>query len=189
MATMEPEQQRKPSRVGTQILLVASDDKTVLAVSRNLAARLDANLTIVRTLAEARQVLETAPFDVIVADHDIEDGTGLSLLYDRTTAPETPVILLDHAMEARRILDALRAGATDVLHHPFDAERLTTVIRESVRQCRQKRHDRVRTTRLRNLSSQMIQDRRELRKRIDLVCRDLVHAYHRLAEKVVDSSN
>ena len=49
MATMEPEPQRKPSRVGTQIPPVASDDDNVLTLSTHLAAPLDANLPIVRT--------------------------------------------------------------------------------------------------------------------------------------------
>ena len=31
-----------------------------------------------------------------------------------------------------------------------------------------------------------VKDRRELRMRIDLICKDIVHAYRRLAEKVVD---
>ena len=93
------------------------------------------------------------------------------------------MILIDRDNDPDRLLAALRQGAADVVRPPIDYDYLTRTIRRVVRESRIRRHEARRTQRLRHLSRRLIRDRRELHKRVDLICRDLVVAYRRLAEK------
>jgi len=68
---------------------------------------------------------------------------------------------------------------------PMDPDTLVDSVRRAVRQRRTLHRKTARAKRLRRLSSRLIKDRRELRRRVDLICSDLVGAYQRLAEKVV----
>jgi hypothetical protein len=45
----------------------------------------------------------------------------------------------------------------------------------------------LRHRRLRKLTARIICERRDLRQRIDLICRDFVHAYRRLAQRVTEA--
>lgn len=188
MATVESNTEAIGRRSGIRILIVAGADDEVLRLTEHLLTRLDADLAIVETMDEAETLAGTESFDAIVTQRGLPDGDGLGLLRDDRIETAIPVIVLDDELDAERILAALRAGALDVIPRPFDLDRLTVVIREAVEQYRQQRSEAARAKRLRGLSSRMIRDRRELRKRVDLVCRDLVHAYRRLAEKVIEIS-
>lgn len=188
MKRMETEGCAKMEPATVRALLVLNDDGVIATLTHHLITQLHADVTIVSTLAEAEKTAGEHSFDVIIAAQSLEDGSGLSLVRDQPIETETPLILLDEELDGERILSALRAGAIDVLPRPFDLKRLSTVIRESVQQCRERARDATRRDRLRRLSSRMIEDRRELRRRVDLVCRDLVQAYRQLAEKVVSRS-
>jgi DNA-binding NtrC family response regulator len=96
-----------------------------------------------------------------------------------------PVILIDDAGEASPVVAAIRAGACDVVHAGIAAETFAAIVTRHVESFRGRRHLANRNRRLRGVSRRLIRDRRELRERVDLICRDLVHAYRRLAEKAV----
>ncbi len=188
MQRMDTQECAKMEPATVRVLLVLDDDGAIATLTHHLITQIQANVTIAATLAEAEKASCEHSFDVIIAAHSLADGSGLALMQEHPSEIETPLILLDEELDGDRVLSALRAGAIDVLPQPFDLKRLSTVVRESVRQCRERARDETRRDRLRRLSSRMIEDRRELRRRVDLVCRDLVQAYRQLAEKVVARS-
>ncbi len=171
-----------------RVLVVAPTDDDILSLTEHLLTSTNADLAMVDTVADATTLAGDQDFDAIITRHGLPDGNGLELLQSEQIPSDTPVIVLDDSLDGEHVLSALRAGAMDVITRPYDLGRLNVVLRESVRQRRRRRHQAARNLRLRRLSSRMIQDRRELRKRVNLVCQDLVHAYRRLAEKVVDMS-
>jgi DNA-binding NtrC family response regulator len=128
-------------------------------------------------------------FDLFIAGERLPDGNGLSLLDEKDNMSGTPLVLVDDQLDGQRTLAALRRGALDVLTPPIELDRLLAIIRRAVKgeQSRQRRE--ARAKRLRRLSSRLISDRRELRQRVDLICRDLVEAYRRLAQKVTTSED
>lgn len=167
-----------------RILIVADDDARIGAITHHITMELTADVTVVGGVGEARLILQETEFDVIVAEQELPDGSALALL-QALGAVRTPVIFLDDEAGQDWIIRAFRAGAADVLTEPVDGPQLVARIQEAVRDARRRRRQRIRHRRLRRVSSRMMKDRREMRQRVDLICRDLVGAYRRLAEKVV----
>ena len=171
-----------------RIIIAAKDTEAIATLVQHLVTNLNADTTLVDTLEDTRVLADADRFDVVITARHLADGSGLDLLQCREMA-NLPIILLDDQMDAERILNAMRLGAADVIPAPIDFEHLLMVLRRVVQKQRTDRHEAYRSERLRRLSSRLIQDRRELRKRVDLICNDLVVAYRRLAEKVVAAMN
>ncbi len=172
-----------------QVLIVHGRSEMAAALSGHIMTNLDADVTVVDTIEGARAMAASTAFDLFVAGERLPDGDGLSLLDEKDNWSGTPLVLVDDQLDGQRTLAALRRGALDVLTPPIELDRLLAVIRRAVKgeQSRQRRE--ARAKRLRRLSSRLISDRRELRQRVDLICRDLVEAYRRLAEKVTASDD
>jgi len=169
-----------------RILLVAGDTPSTAAMIQLAVTRLDADITLVDTVQDARSLTAADRFDLIIAEQRLRDGRGLELL-EADNAGEMPFVLLDETLDAERVLAAMRLGAVDVLQVPFEPQQMVRAVRRAVRIGRLCQYEATRSRRLRRLSSRLIRDRRELRKRVDLICRDLVVAYRRLAEKVAST--
>lgn len=171
-------------RKDMQLLIVADDSKTIAVLAAEIVARLDANLTIVDTVREAGELMKSDAFDIVLAAPVLSDGPSAGLV----SKCATPMMLLDQISEVGHLLDSFRAGFVDVIDPGADAKLLTDRIRHIVADGRRRKRTVNRNVRLRRVSSRLIKDRRELRQRVDLICRDLVQAYQRLAHKVVSTS-
>ena len=173
-----------------QILLVAQDGELIVEISQALMLGVAANLTVSDNCEQAQILAACDGYDVIIACQRLNDGTGLSLLSDLSAKEiSTPVILLDQNSDSQVILTALRHGAFDVLNLPIDGDRLIASVKRAAGRRREQLQLVARTRRLRRLSSRLVKDRRELRSRVDLICRDLVTAYRKLAEKVISAQD
>lgn len=173
------------TRKDTRILVLAEDGPDAAELISNLIMNLDADFAHVGSIEEAREAAESGDYDVVIAMSDLPDGKGVDLLDAESGRIEAPVVLIDDELEADRLVRALRSGAADVLTTPIDYNYLVHSVRRIVRQRHLGRQELIRTKRLRRLSSRLVKDRRELRKRVDLICNDIVTAYQRLAEKFV----
>lgn len=169
------------------VLIVMEDVAQSAVLTERMTEGASADVTLASNLQEAKTLIDAAHFDVILVASQLSDGDGLSILRD-DPEQDTPVIVVDESLEAGRVLDALRLGAVDVLPRPTDLARLVEVVRSTLDDGRHRRRQESRMQRMRRLSNRMMKDRRELRLRIDLICKDIVHAYRRLAEKFVDQA-
>ena len=134
---------------GKTILLVEDNNK-LTRNNRNLLRSLGAKVLAVKTLADARRVLEApdsgAPNpsaaypDAAVIDTMLPDGSGLSLLKEirasaKTRVSSLPVLLLTAKGEADDIVQGLSSGADEYLSKPYDldvfAARLEALLRRS----------------------------------------------------------
>lgn len=99
-------------------LLILEDD---LALGEGVRLALqgdDRPVTLCRTLAQARQALEEAgPFDLLILDVNLPDGSGLSLLEE--VKGRVPVILLTANDLETDIVAGLELGAEDYITKPF----------------------------------------------------------------------
>jgi DNA-binding NtrC family response regulator len=172
----------KPSDM--RILIVAEDGPEAAELISNIVMNVDAEIGHVGTLADAREAASENLYDAVVAMQNLPDGMGVELLAEPGPI-EAPVILIEDEMVSSRLVSALRHGAADVLPVPVDFDYLVHCIRRIVQQHRAGIQEAIRAKRLRRLSSKLVKDRREMRKRVDLICTDIVTAYQRLAEKVV----
>ena len=80
------------------------------------------------TLAEARGRIAIGAPDVILADLQLPDGSGLDLRGDPAEAPRPELILMTGHASVDSAVEALRGGVLDYLTKPVDVPRLKAVL-------------------------------------------------------------
>lgn len=126
------------------------------------------------------------PCDVVVLSMCMAD-MHYSQFVDHLTAVGRPrVILMAPSVDAHQILNALRLGVSDVLTKPFELDELWQAVEQLVDSRRREAHRRRKRRRLReNLRAVQLHNR-ALQERVDLLSRDLVGAYRRLARRFAE---
>jgi DNA-binding NtrC family response regulator len=113
----------------TGAVLIAEDDVLVTEILTRICQELFAEVVVRNNGNDALELLGARPFDLLVTDLRMPGASGLSLLAEsRRRAPTCPMLLIsgyadDDAMQKARLLGA------EVLHKPFGAKSLRTVIR------------------------------------------------------------
>jgi DNA-binding NtrC family response regulator len=103
------------------------DDDLSFQLGLAEAVRLEGfTATTAASLEEARGQLAAAPPDVLFVDLNLPDGTGLDLLQEMETIPETVLITGQASMETA--VQALRRGVADYLTKPVDFARVKMVL-------------------------------------------------------------
>jgi len=113
-------------------LLVVDDEPHIGLLLRPHLERLGYEVSIARTLADARRALEggVSPLDAMLLDLHLPDGFGLDLLRELRADPATrafPVIVLTAEGEDRILEEAESLGA-ELLTKPFSPTKLTARI-------------------------------------------------------------
>lgn len=170
----------------TRILLVDDDEDITQMITEHLSDHLPVSVTAVETAREAVLVDQEQPHDMALIDLNLPDVDGLQLIRRLRMQGDHTIIVLSGHPTLGRAVEAMRLGAIDLFTKPFDLSRLTYVVKTAMDDQSKARREQIRHQRLRKLTSRIIKDRRHLRERIDLVCRDLVHAYRDLAHKVIE---
>jgi PAS domain S-box-containing protein len=102
------------------VLLVEDDLIDQLAFQRLITAEhLPYAAVIAKTVAEARHMLGAEPFEVVVTDYRLNDGTAFDLLPTILTKG-TPVIVTTGLGDEAIAVKALKAGAADYLIKDLD---------------------------------------------------------------------
>ena len=101
------------------ILLVEDDP----ALGQGIAMALqipDTEVTVCRSLSEARQALSDMTFILLILDINLPDGSGLELLREqKALRPEVPILLLTaNDLELDEVA-GLESGADDYITKPF----------------------------------------------------------------------
>ncbi len=114
------------------ILLVEDD----LTYSRIVKSFLEKNGFAVQTaikVKEAQNLINTSPFDLIIADFRLPDGTGMELLqWSKATFPLTQVILITHYSDIRIAIKAMKLGAFEYITKPINPDELLATVNESL---------------------------------------------------------
>ncbi len=105
---------------GEEIRLLLVDDDPVfcdaLQKGLNDASTIKYNVTIANSKRDARTLIQTAPFDLLLIDHrlETEDADGIHLMTDlRQISPDSTTIILTDSANHEDGLRALKAGADD----------------------------------------------------------------------------
>ena len=170
----------------TKVLLVEDDPNVALMVSDYLEQALPVDVTTADTAEDAVLADQKTPHDIVISDILLPDADGLQLVRRLRMQGDHAVILMSGQPTMGRAIEAMRLGCLDLFTKPFDLARLGSVVKSAIDDQARRQRDRIRRHRLRRLTSRIIKDRRQLRERVDLICRDLVHAYRDLAKKVTD---
>ena len=119
-----------------RILVVEDDEILRDAVEASLSL---AGFTVdsVDTVADARSSVSSWPYDAVVLDLALPDGSGLELLADWRAAENiTPVLLLTARNATQDRITGLDGGADDYLGKPFDVDELLARLRALLRRPR-----------------------------------------------------
>lgn len=115
-------------------LLIVEDAEDVCEAIAESLTRVGHVCDKARTLGDARQFLAVQPFDLMVLDINLPDGSGYDLLKEiRARGDTLAVIMLTARLGVDDRVDALDAGADDYLVKPFDIRELEARLRAVAR--------------------------------------------------------
>ncbi|MBK7004728.1 MAG: sigma-54-dependent Fis family transcriptional regulator [Burkholderiales bacterium] len=85
------------------------------------------------SILDARQLLQTQRFDVVITDMRLPDGLGIDILHDLKSQqrPERCVVITAHG-SAENAVESLKAGAFDYLTKPVDLKQFRAAIASAV---------------------------------------------------------
>lgn len=116
-----------------RVLIVEDDDILRGAVETGLTM---SGFTVdsVETLEDARAAVGAWPYDAVVLDVALPDGSGFDLLKDwRMRGSATPVLMLTARNATEDRIHGLDLGADDYLGKPFDLDELAARVRAIAR--------------------------------------------------------
>jgi DNA-binding NtrC family response regulator len=116
------------------VLLVDDEERLVKNLARALAGE-GLEVTATTSPREARRLLASRAFDLLVVDNRMPELTGLELIRELAQAAEgeRPQILMMTAHATlESAIEALRLGAFDYLQKPFEVEELVVAARRAL---------------------------------------------------------
>ena len=110
-------------------LLLVDDDRLVLDGMADWLRAKGFDVAEAASCREARSLIDSATFDLVLADIRLQDGDGFKVLeHCRNRRPEAAVILMTGYATAETGIEAIRAGAFDLLTKPLIDEKLELAI-------------------------------------------------------------
>lgn len=167
-------------------ILVVAHDAVMLEVIVDAAARnFSAQVTRAATGGDALDIDRVESHHAVLASVDLPDMSGFDLAEQILELRHRPVILMADDPTADQTIRAMRLGVFDFLRIPVDVEYLYKTIETALRRDATERARCRREQRNRSLIRRVLHDRRNLNRRIDLICRDMVGAHRRLFHRVL----
>ena len=102
-----------------QKILLLEDDITLGSGIRLALQSPTVQITLCRTLAQARGAAADNSYDLLILDINLPDGSGLELLEQVRKTSHVPVILLTANDLEMDVVTGLEAGADDYITKPF----------------------------------------------------------------------
>jgi DNA-binding NtrC family response regulator len=116
-------------------LLLVDDDRHVLDSMASWLREQGYQVLAVASRDEAQRAIKERPFDLVLADIRLADGDGFQILeWCREHYPQVTVILITGYGTVETAIDALRAGAFDMLTKPLIDEELEMAIDRALSQ-------------------------------------------------------
>ena len=168
-----------------KILLVEPEPEMVEMLAGLLRRRFDAQVTCVSNAESCLNTDLYDPHDLVIAEWELDDSDGLQLTEHLTILSSRPIILLADEPSSRDAIEALRLGVRDLFIKPFPFQDLLDAAERAIAGIDLKRQHAAKYRRMRELVRHVIRERRDLNRRMELVCRDLVDAHRRLVDRVL----
>ena len=116
-------------------LLLVDDDRQILDAMASWLREQGYQVLAAATRREAIDMIDTKPLDLVLCDVRLGDGDGFEVLsHARKTKPELTVILITGYGNVETAVEALRAGAFDLLTKPLIDEELAMAIERALSQ-------------------------------------------------------
>lgn len=123
-------------------ILVVDDDQTLRMLVREILSELKLSITLAENAAEARRLMSSHPFSLVLSDIRMPGDSGVDLLrWAKERGDQTPFILMTGNADLNSLADALNLGAQRFLQKPFHAMALTDTVQEVIRSSRLQRQN------------------------------------------------
>ena len=169
-------------------VLVVDDEASLREVIEDTLRR-DVHCSVISaaTVAEAKKVLMTQSIQLLVADVNLPDGNGTSLLpLLQRHQPMASAIVITGAPTMDGAISAMREGALDFVPKPFTHDQMLHSLRGALdRQAKAVKQEK-RFDRLKVAVKRLNESRRMISRKVDLLCNDLVTAYGELSRQLDD---
>jgi DNA-binding response OmpR family regulator len=110
------------------------EDDTTIAMGVEYSLTQDGfQVSLAHRLEEARDLLKRQPFDLVLLDLGLPDGSGYALCKEIRAAGDTPIIILSARDEESSIVVGLDLGADDYITKPFRLRELISRMKAVLR--------------------------------------------------------
>ena len=116
-------------------MLVCDDERTLREMLRVLVRRAGYTPTVVDGVTAARAALaeRETPFDAVITDLMMPDGSGIDVLEAaKARSDATQVVMITAHATTERAVEAMRKGAYDYLEKPFDNRVLIATLEKAL---------------------------------------------------------
>lgn len=108
-----------------KVLLIEDNKLDRMAFERFVEdQKLQYDYTAAQSISQAKELLKSRHFDIIISDYSLGDGTALDIL---NSVKDIPIILITAAEDERVAMKALKAGTYDYLPKDFNRNYLQAV--------------------------------------------------------------
>ena len=108
-----------------KVLLIEDNKLDRMAFERFVYnEKLQYDYTAARSISEAKEILKSEQFDIIVSDYSLGDGTALDIL---NSVKDIPIILITASEDEQIPINAWKAGTYNYLPKDFDRNYLEAV--------------------------------------------------------------
>jgi two-component system response regulator HydG len=114
-------------------ILIIEDDTTFAQLLEVFLTKNHHQLHTVVTVQQANKILDQQPFDLLLIDYRLPDGTGLDVLKAvRAKGIHTQVIIMTSFNDVRTAVKSMQLGAFDYITKPVNPDELLMVINHSL---------------------------------------------------------
>lgn len=177
-----------PART-VQLLGVSAIESACDEIERSVEA-LGAQFDRAGSLAEARVLLGSGAYEVVIVEEFLPDGAGLELVREiaEDRARATCCVVVSDRAELNGAVDAMRSGAADFVSRPFAPDELARRVGAAAERALRQRDEQRRVERLKRICKRLNTAREEVSKQVDDLCNDLVTAYQDLADQMTSAT-
>jgi len=109
--------------------LIVDDEPDLCQLAEITLNRMGLNTESANTLADAKQLLKNADFDLCLTDMNLPDGNGIELVsHIQKSYPDLPVAVITAYGNMESAVKALKAGAFDFVSKPIDLQVLRGLV-------------------------------------------------------------
>ncbi len=114
-------------------ILIVDDDTSVTGALAAILQEAGYPTHTTNSLAQARAILSSRSFDLILTDLRLDDGTGIELItHIKQQTPDTEVILMTAFGSIEITIEAIKRGAYYYLEKPFPPDRLLPLVERAL---------------------------------------------------------